>query len=105
MAQDVAAITGAPACCPFQANQLPNADARTAVRAKTTPSPGLRPAPAAVICPNDSTPTPMTPRTAPIQAAGAAFCPPIRRNRIRLTKARAAKITATTADATCPSAA
>ena len=48
----------------------------------------------------DRTATPRRPRQAPAQAIGAAFWPATTRNSTRLRKARAAKITATMAEAT-----
>ena len=38
MAQAVDGSTCEPACCPFQANQLPKAEATTAITAKLTPA-------------------------------------------------------------------
>src|SRR5690606_4803566 len=99
MAQAVDGRTPEPACCPLQANQLPNAEATTAITAKLTPATAWTPSPAPITSPADRTPTPTTPSPAPSQAAGAAFCFDATRNRIRLRKARAAKITATTAEA------
>ncbi|MNY24024.1 hypothetical protein D3C86_1577140 [compost metagenome] len=78
---------------------MPKAEATTAITAKVTPSTACRPNPAPMTSPPDRTATPITPMPAPSQAAGAAFCFEATRNRIRLMKARAAKITATTAEA------
>ena len=75
------------------------------MKAKPTPAALAASSPAPSTSEPDSTATPTTPSAAPPHEASAARWRAAIRNRIRLRKAREAKITATTAEAIRPSAA